>query len=72
METIKNIHTRRSIRNYSDQPVSKEELQEILEAGTWAPSGVNSHGISLLCTAQKNEQKWKKSWFVYPIAWNRL
>ena len=41
METIKNIHTRRSIRNYSDQPVSKEELQEILEAGTWAPSGVN-------------------------------
>lgn len=41
METRENILTRRSIRKYLDKPVSKEDLKEILEAGTWAPSGVN-------------------------------
>ena len=41
METRENILSRRSIRKYTDQPISKEDLQEILEAGTWAPSGVN-------------------------------
>lgn len=41
METRENIWTRRSIRNYLDKDVSVEDLQEILEAGTWAPSGVN-------------------------------
>ena len=41
METRENILSRRSIRKYTDQPISKEDLQEILEAGTWAPSAVN-------------------------------
>ena len=41
MNTLDNIWTRRSVRKYTDQPISKEDLQEILEAGTWAPSAVN-------------------------------
>ena len=34
------IHTRRSIRHYDSRQVKDEELQTVLEAGTWAPSGM--------------------------------
>jgi len=35
------IKGRRSVRAYSDEPVAKEQIQAILEAGTWAPTGMN-------------------------------
>jgi nitroreductase len=35
------IRERRSIRRYSGDPVSREEIEAILEAGRWAPSGLN-------------------------------
>ena len=34
------IKGRRSVRAYTDQPVSKDQLQAVLEAGTWAPTGM--------------------------------
>ena len=36
------IKTRRSIRQFQDQPVSDNIIYEILEAGRWAPSGKNN------------------------------
>lgn len=36
------LHERRSIRKFTDQPVSTEDLRRILEAGRWAPSGLNN------------------------------
>lgn len=36
------IFDRRSIRKYTDEPVSREDLTAILEAGRWAPSGLNN------------------------------
>ncbi|MDE6593007.1 MAG: nitroreductase [Oscillospiraceae bacterium] len=38
-ETIKTLTTRRIVRSYSNKPVEKELLDEILEAGMYAPSG---------------------------------
>jgi nitroreductase len=35
------IKGRRSIRAYSDEPVSKEQIEAVIEAGTWAPTGTN-------------------------------
>jgi len=32
---------RRSIRNYLEKPISENDLNMILEAGRWAPSGTN-------------------------------
>jgi nitroreductase len=41
-----NIHqallTRRSIRKYTDEPVSSESIERIMTAATWAPSGSNT------------------------------
>ena len=32
---------RRSVRAYTNEPVSKEQIDTVLEAGTWAPSGMH-------------------------------
>ena len=33
---------RRSIRRYEDKAVPKEVIDKLLEAGVWAPSGMNA------------------------------
>jgi nitroreductase len=46
MDLFNLIKTRRSIRRFTDEPVSDEFINKVIEAGTWAPSG-------------KNNQPWK-------------
>lgn len=36
------IYQRRSIRDFTKEPVAEELLREIIRAGTWAPSGLNN------------------------------
>lgn len=36
------IYKRRSIRKYTDEPVSDAEIMELIEAAVWAPSGKNN------------------------------
>lgn len=38
---IETIMARRSVRKYTDQPVEREKLQQIVECGINAPSGMN-------------------------------
>lgn len=45
---LKNIKTRRVIRNLTDQPVEREKLEKILEAGRWAPAGGNQRTIRFI------------------------
>jgi len=42
MEIIQAIRERRSSRQYSQEPISEDQLNQILEAGRWAPSRGNS------------------------------
>jgi nitroreductase len=42
MELLEGLRTRRSIRRYTDEPITREQLQKIMSAGTWAPSGLNN------------------------------
>lgn len=42
MELFEALHTRRSIRAFTDQPVSESDLQTILRAAMDAPSAVNA------------------------------
>ncbi len=39
--TLEIIHQRKSVRNYTDQQVSKEQLQTLVKAGMAAPTAVN-------------------------------
>jgi len=34
------IKGRRSVRAYTEEPTSKSDVEAILEAGTWAPTGM--------------------------------
>ncbi len=36
------IYSRRSVRHFTDEPVAPELIEEIIRAGTWAPSGLNN------------------------------
>ena len=40
-EAIKNILERRSVRKFSDEPITREELDLIIKAGLYAPSAMN-------------------------------
>ncbi len=36
------IYSRRSVRDYTDEPVDDKIIREIIKAGMWAPSGLNN------------------------------
>jgi nitroreductase len=42
MELLEGLLTRRSVRAFTPEPVSREQVLEILCAGSWAPSGLNN------------------------------
>ena len=39
---IENIMTRRSVRDYKEEPVCREQMAKVLECGIYAPSAMNS------------------------------
>ncbi|MGI6665823.1 MAG: nitroreductase family protein [Christensenellaceae bacterium] len=45
---LKNIKERRSIRAFQEEPIAKEKLQAIVEAGAWAPTARNTQSFQLV------------------------
>ncbi|HKZ94576.1 MAG TPA: nitroreductase family protein [Candidatus Bathyarchaeia archaeon] len=41
MDVIEAIKSRRSVRAFTDQPVSEEEVEKLIDAARWAPSAGN-------------------------------
>jgi nitroreductase len=41
MDALEAIRKRRSVRDYTGDPVPREDLEKIVDAGRWAPSGYN-------------------------------
>ena len=39
------IKARKSVNSYTDEPVSREQLDRVLEAGKYAPSGMNKEPV---------------------------
>ena len=39
-EVLKALHERRSVRKYKQEQITDEELLTVLEAGTYAPTGM--------------------------------
>lgn len=54
-EVLSAIHARRSTRAFTDQQVSRADLETILEAGQWAPSGMSKQAwhFSAIHNAEK-------------------
>ncbi|WP_455644652.1 nitroreductase [Methanosphaera sp.] len=65
--TLEDLKTRRSIRKFSEKPVSREDLEKILEAGTYAPTSLGNQSPRILVTQRKDIidriEEWNKSFF---------
>lgn len=48
MEFLEMIRTRRSIRKYTKQPVEREKLEAIVEAGLYAPNAGGRQGTKII------------------------
>lgn len=54
-EVLQNILTRRSVRTFKEEQIKAEELDLILKAGTYAPSGMNKQSWQF--TVVQNKEK---------------
>ena len=54
-EVLNNILTRRSIRSFKEEQIKDEELEDILKAGIYAPSGMNRQSWQF--TVIQNKEK---------------
>jgi len=53
MEALANLKNRRSIRKYKDTMVRKEVLEQIMEAGLYAASGMNLQPVIMIAVTNK-------------------
>ena len=56
-ETIQTLLERRSIRNFLDTPIKKEDLDEILKVGTYSPTG---HNLQTPIIVSIENKEWKE------------
>ncbi len=56
METMEAIKSRRSVREFTEENVNDDLLGQILEAGRWAPSGLNNQAWRFI-TVQDHDTK---------------
>ena len=55
MELYKGLMTRRSVRQFSDKPVKKSVIQDVLKAAMHAPSSCNSQPWSFIVITEKSD-----------------
>lgn len=54
-EALKNLLERRSCRSYKEDQIKKEELDEILKAGTYAPTGMGKQSPLIVVVQDKEK-----------------
>lgn len=54
-EVLKNIVTRKSVRKFKEEQIKDEELDLILKAGIYAPSGMNKQSWQFTVVQNKDE-----------------
>ncbi len=52
-QTLEDLKNRRSIRKYTAEPVTRAELDAVLEAGTWAPTAMNAQRALIVAVTDK-------------------
>ncbi len=56
---LRAIRERRSIRKYTDKQISRDDIMTILEAGQWAPSGLNNQPWRFLVVMRDDQRREK-------------
>ena len=60
MEALECIKTRRSIRKFTEQPVTEDEVRQVVEAAAFAPSWKNTQIARYIVVTDK--EKKDRSW----------
>jgi len=68
-ELLEIIHERRSVRVYKSGKVTDQQLETILEAARWAPSGANTQPWEFVVT--RDREKMKKVRQIYSDEWKQ-
>lgn len=53
-QTIQNIISRRSVKKYTSEPVPIDLIEEVVKAGTYAPSGMNRQSAKIIAVTNKD------------------
>jgi nitroreductase len=72
MDILEAILTRRSIRKFTGEPVSDEELQTVLRAGFQAPSAHNLQTRDFVIIKDKNKFECISRFHPYAKCFHRL
>ena len=55
-EFLKAIHSRRTIRKFADKEISKEDVDKILDAGRYSPTGANAQDVAFTILGSKQDE----------------
>ena len=70
MELIEGIKGRRSVRKFTDQAVTKEQIEEIIEIARFAPSWKNSQSVRYMLILDKDVKDKIAAEAVMNFDWN--
>ncbi|MCR5305378.1 MAG: nitroreductase [Oscillospiraceae bacterium] len=62
MEAFENLVTRRSVRQFKADPIPKELLEKVIEAGTFAPTAMNWQTPVILAVTNKDLRDRISAW----------
>ncbi len=54
--TLDDLKTRRAVRSYNAEPVTKEELDAVLEAGTYAPTAMGAQRVCIVAVTNREDR----------------
>ena len=57
-ETLKTLEERRSCRSYKPDPIPAEIMDQILEAGTYAATGMGKQSPIILAVTNRSSDPW--------------
>jgi nitroreductase len=57
MDIMDTIYERRSVREYTDQPIDKNILEKLLDAARWAPNGGNQNPWRFIVVTSEAQKK---------------
>ena len=66
------IRTRRTVREFSPQPVPRELIDQIVEAATWAPNHRHTEPWRFIVLEKDGEARKKVADAVYEWTWNNI
>jgi nitroreductase len=57
MDILEELKKRRSVREFTDEEIPREDREKILEAARWAPSGLNNQPWKFLLIREKKKRE---------------